>query len=333
MAELNLDLVDARTFLAIDDEKSIRAAARRLDISPNTLRYRLKRLESRIGTPLFRRTRRGVEASQDGRRVRRLARAMLAAAAEGNAPSGDILVRPGQVTIACGEGLGALWLTPLLGSLRERLGDLAVGLVCDPDHSKAHSDRADLGISFVKPDDPDLIVSRLGTLHFRCYGSESYFRSHGIPEKPEDLRRHTCIEQDAPGLNPQLRAYFVGEAGGDSFIRFRTTSSIAMYYAVASGAGLAFLPTYASYLPDPLRMVELGVPLKFDMNYFFHADAKGSAAVRAAADWLKSIFDPHVYPCFADEFVHPDEWARSSTRRAPLPPSPPDRRLPEAELR
>ena len=313
MADLNLDLSDARTFLVIDEEKSIRGAARRLDVSPNTLRYRLRRIEQRTGTTLFRRSGSGVEGTTDALKLRKIARKMLAAAQHGIDGSPDLLVEPGQITIVCGEGLAALWLAPRIAALEAKLPALTIGLICEYDLSRSYSERADVGISFVRPSNPDLIVSRLGTLHYGCFGSEAYFDQHGMPAAPGELRRHAFIEQHAPGLNASLRNFIIGQSDDESFVRLRTTSGLAMYYAVAAGMGLAFMPTYVAHLSDQLKMVDFGVRLKFDMNYFYHADAKGSPAVRTTVDWLKSAFDPQTYPFFADEFVDPSDFPRGDS--------------------
>lgn len=79
------------------------------------------------------------------------------------------------------------------------------------------------------------------------------------------------------------------------------------------------MPTYVSHHSGRLRMIELGVALKFDMQYFYHADAKDSPAVRATVDWLRAAFDPRAYPYFADEFVHPDECRSASSHRNVYP--------------
>ncbi|MCA1749106.1 MAG: LysR family transcriptional regulator [Parasphingopyxis sp.] len=307
MDDLKLRLEDARWYLILAAEGSIRGAADALSIPVSTLRYRLDRLENMAGGPLFWRRQGGVELTPAGARMRRLMQKVMDAAKGGIGDAQEVLTHPGQLTISAGEAVGAVWLSPLFSTLQAQLPQLVVSLHCDYDLAHAHSDRADVGLTYIQPSDPDLIVARIGTLHMRCYGTERYFRKHGVPKKPEDLRDHHFIEQVAPGFNSQLREFFIGKAGGDSFIRFRTNSSLAHYYAVSAGRGIGFMPTYISHLTDHLRMVDLGVPIKFDMQYFYHREAKHSPVIRTAIDWLKAAFDPQVYPYFADEFVHPDE--------------------------
>lgn len=310
----NIELIDAKCFLAIDEHGSIRAAARETGIALNTLRYRLDRLEQRVGTPLFRRSRQGVRTTDAGDTMREIALEMIEAAARIEGRPQDVLIRPGQLTIACTEALGALWLTPRLDALKPALGDTTIGLHCSYDLRQNLGEIADIGIVFAPPSNQELIIARLATLHFLAYASHDYLETYGIPASLEDLRNHRFVEQDAPGMNAHLREHLIG---GDTAVFLRTNSSLPVYYAVAGGNGIAAMPSYFSLLSDRLRPIDLGSRLRFDMYYFYHRDARESPAVRAGIDWIKSLFDPRRYPCFADEFVHPDKFPADSASAEP----------------
>ena len=301
----NIEIDDARCFLAINGAGSIRAAARALGLPLNTVRYRLERLEQRTGSPLFRRTRGGVTPTDAGLRMREIARSMIEALDAGEPSKGDILVQPGQLTLSCSDAIGGLWLAPRLGKLRRLLPDLKIGLHCDYDLSQAHSESSDIGIVFAPPDDQDLIIARLGTLHFMCYASADYLARAGAPRTADEVRAHPFIEQAAPGMRAELRDNLFGGAGEVDFVKLRTNSSMVVYQAVLADLGIAAMPTYMSLLSDRLHAIEIGVRLRFDIFYFFHRDARESPSVRIAIDWLKSAFDAHAYPCFADRFIAP----------------------------
>ncbi|MGP1354544.1 MAG: LysR family transcriptional regulator [Parasphingopyxis sp.] len=319
MGDLKLKLEDAHWFLTLADQKSIRGAADYLNLPVSTLRYRLDRLEAMAGDALFWRRQGGVELTPAGARMRKLMQKIVNAAKDGTGAADDILVQPGQLSISAGEGVGAVWLSPLIDTLQSQLRDLVVSLHCNYDLARSHSDKADVGVTYIEPPDPDLIVARLGTLHMRCYGTREYFERFGVPKKPEDLRHHRFIEQVAPGFHSELRNFFISKAAGESFIHFRTNSSLAHYYAVSAGRGIGFMPTYISHLTDHLQMVDLGIPIQFDMQYFYHHEAKNCAPVRKAIDWLKAAFDPNIYPYFAQEFVHPDD-CRTAGRQSNVVP-------------
>lgn len=296
---------------------SFRKAAAELGVALNTVRARIDRLEAATGAPLFLRTPSGVEATTAGERMSATAEAMRRAAA--GAPRDDAgLARAGQLTIAASEALGCLWLSPLLHDLASELPGLAPALICDHDLSRDRSGEADIGLSFTMPGDPDLIVARLGTLHYLAYAGEDYLARRGTPVTIEDLRGHDYIEQDTPGANAQLRDYLIGVMGGEGAVVLRTNASLPLLFAVASGAGIAVLPTYASLLSPCIVALPVPLRVRFEVYYWLHRHARNSPAVRAGIDWLKAAFDNRRYPCFADSFHDPREGALDAIEPPPI---------------
>lgn len=318
MPEANYHWDDLKAFQAVAEAGSIRSGATHMGVAVATMRYRIDRLEKQCGECLFRRTKLGIELTPAGQKMRHRAFAMKEASRTSPDRAQDVLIRPDQITIACSEAIGSLWLTPQLDALSAALPDLTIGLHCDFNLSQDFSDIADIGIVFTPPKDEELIMSRLGTLHFMCYASNEYLERHGAPQSLEDLRNHSFIEQDAPGMNATIREYMIG--GGDTnFISLRTNSSPALYFSVANGNGVAAMPTYFSHLAPKLRPIDLGARLRFDMHYCYHRNARKSPSVRKAIDWLKSAFDPAEYPYFADEFIHPDDIRRPDSDQKVVP--------------
>ena len=72
-----LNLVHARTFLAVLSERGFRAAARDLKLSPSTVIEHIKQLEEDLAAPLLVRRRGIVEPTSQGAAFAPLARAML----------------------------------------------------------------------------------------------------------------------------------------------------------------------------------------------------------------------------------------------------------------
>lgn len=299
---------DLKTFLAVADQGSFRAAAGALGTSVNTVRARIERIEARFGYDLLNRTTMGVELTFGGRRIAEMVREMRGASYRAGNWEEAALVRPGELRIGASEAVGSGWLTPRLADLNERLPELTVSLFCEYDLERDDSSELDIGLSWSPPSNPNLIVSRLATAHFMFFASKTYLEKHGHPKSVDDLLEHRFIEQVAPGVKSDVIDLYVGLWKPTGFIPLRTNSSLALYYAVANGAGIALMPTYAAAISRQLIPLDIDFRLRFDLLYYYHPEAKRSGPVRETIDWLKDSFDPVKYPFFDKNFVHPTDF-------------------------
>jgi DNA-binding transcriptional LysR family regulator len=93
----------------------------------------------------------------------------------------------------------------------------------------------------------------------------------------------------------------------EGVVGIKTNSSIGVLYAVERGAGVGFLPTASIALGVPLVPVDVGVSHHADLWLTYHKEFRNSDRHKIVIDWLKRIFDPKSYPCFRDEFIHPND--------------------------
>lgn len=192
---------DVRAFLAVTEVGSLRRAAALLNLSPNTVRARVARLEEAVQLVLLERMPDGVRPTVAGVRVRDLAKRMRGAAIDlfSDEPHYE-LRRPGELRIGASEAIGSGWLTPRLLKLQEKIPELTVSLICDYDVQTERSEELDVGLLFRPPANPELMVSKLATLHFLPFASRNYIAEHGVPTSLDDLLNHRFIEQEAPGV-------------------------------------------------------------------------------------------------------------------------------------
>jgi DNA-binding transcriptional LysR family regulator len=299
---------DIRVFLNVASERSLRAAATKSGVSVNTIRTRIARLEGLIGGPLVMRGYDGIKLTPSGIQLNKAALGMRGAAQIDGGGYSSFLKKPDELRIGASEGLGSGWLTPRLLELQEQYPALTMTMICDNDLVADHSDDLDIEITWSPPKNPTLIGAKLATLHFMPFASRDYVKINGMPRTWEDLLEHRLIEQVSPGIKSDMLSNFVGTDRPPGFVPIRTNSSLAIFWAVANGAGIAFMPTYASVLVDKLVPIDLPLKLKFDLFYYFHAEARPCGVVRAGVDWLKDCFDPVKYPWFRSEFIHPREF-------------------------
>lgn len=302
---------DLRFFLDVATRGSLRAAATAQHVSVNTVRARVHKLEAAYGAPLLRRSRKGSSITDAGEEVLRIARNMQSAS---HAPKGDVtgnvLVAPGEIRIACSEGLGLLWLTPRLPALSEELDDLTVNLGLDYNLARDRTPEADITLTFTRPGDPEMIITRLATLHFMMFASDAYLRAHGVPSNLDEIRRHRLVEQQTPGVHSWMLDHVVGSERDEELVPIRTNSSLAQLWAVANGAGIAPMPTYIRAITKQVVPIDPPLQLRFDLFCTYHASGRGSPAIDTTIAWLRRCFDPEAYPWFRGELVHPNDFPR-----------------------
>ena len=313
------DWADVRYFLAVARGGSFQAAARDEQVSVNTVRAHVEKLEAKLGCKLLRRTRTGCTISDAGAGLLEVARAMSKAGAKGCKGAGNVLVEPGEVRIACSEGLGLLWLTPRLGELIAGLDGLTANLIFDYRLDREKPAFCDVSLTFERPADPDMIVTRLATLHYIGFASKDYVRAHGLPRNLDEVGAHPIVEQVAPGVKSWLSDFFLGTDRRNGGVPVRTNSSLAQLWAVSNGAGIAAMPTFVHAITPDLVPIEPPLNLRFDLFCTYNADARGTPAIEATMAWLRACFDPQRYPWFRAEFVHPRDFSASGGKGTSSP--------------
>jgi DNA-binding transcriptional LysR family regulator len=165
---------------------------------------------------------------------------------------------------------------------------------------------ADIAIQLERPTNPDLIVTKLGRLHIYAFVSEEYLRLHGAPSLPQ-IKNHRLVMQHAPQIDDSAYARILGLTSLEGIVGIKTNSSVGVLYAVERGAGMGFLPTSSVAMGAALVAIDLGVHHHADLWLTYHKEFRNSDRHKIVVDWLKKIFDPKTYPCFRDEFIHPND--------------------------
>jgi DNA-binding transcriptional LysR family regulator len=312
-AQRGLDLAqtsweDLRVFLICADSGSLRKAAEALDVTNTTVMRVVDRLEMQLGCKLFVRHQTGLQPTEeargileDVRQMERLSYNVFRRAAQtAESPSG-------VVRVAVTEGVGTYWVMPKLIEFQGTYRLLTVDLRCAMEQADVARLEADIAIQFEKPTRPDLIVTRLGRLHVYPFVSADYARVYGLPTSVADVQKHRIVQQVAPQLDETAYARALGVESVTGIVGIRTNSSTATLYAVEKGAGIGMLPTCSLALGAPLVPVDIGIRHHLDLWLTYHADFRRSERHIVVVDWLRRVFDDRAYPCFKDEFIHPNE--------------------------
>lgn len=285
---LNWD--DLNFFKSIAPERSFRRAAARQNLSVNTIRSRIDRLERALGMTLFQRSREGLSLSLEGMTALDIILEMESAIGR-LVPRNDASLSPGQATLSlcCTEGVGDILLAPELPRLMEAIQG-KVSFHCDADQDRIHSTERDICIGFSRPTNPETIVCKLATIRFFPCAAKTYLDRFGRPRSMEDLEGHRFVVQDSYGLDETAMRRLFGSEPAVRMVAARTNASSILFRAVKSGFGIGALPAYLHTTCPEVEVLDLPMLVTSDLWMSFNRLSMSSPAKRNAIDWIKECF-------------------------------------------
>ena len=299
----------ARVFLEVVRCGSFRSAAERLELSINVVRRRIDDFERQIGATLFTRDVHGTRLTQEGSLVVSAVERMEAASFDllraGNSATNAL---SGEVRVAITEGLGTFWLAPRLVEFQQSFPKLLVDLHGAMRSADVSRHEADVAIHLSRPAALDVKLVRLGRMHLMLFASQKYIETYGAPKAAEELVKHRLVMQaaDRTAAKEIFESWFPGYSQQDLLV-MKTNVSSANYWAVANGAGIGVLPTYACVLGGKIVPLDIELRQPFDIWLSYHPCSSRIPRVRHMIDWLVEAFNPARFPWFKDEFIHPSE--------------------------
>lgn len=231
---------DVRLFLALGRSRTVGAAARVLGVDGSTVSRRLAVLEQSLGATLFDRGRNGIlptEAAEELLPVaERIEEAMLSFSNAADALEHEV---SGLVRITCPSDVAEVVLVPLLPELFQKHPKLRVDLDAGEMLRDLSRREADIALRVVRPEQGDLIVTRLLAVRWLLAAT---------PALAKELGRLKSWS-DAPWIgfgerlqgSPPARWYdaFVGDAADP---KLRSDNLQLQLAALRRGAGVALVP-------------------------------------------------------------------------------------------
>ncbi len=310
---------DVGIVASIAEFDSLRQAAKGLGMNASTLVRHMERLEASLGASIFDRLPHGFVLNATGRALAEVGRDMQRHFLRVQEIAGEDQRPRGQVKIAITEGLGTFWVAPKLGAFAVENPEVVINMESTMAIRSPLRNEADIAIQFRKPDNPDLVASRLCHLHVYPFASLRYLERHGMPSAEDRRRRHRIVLQESEQLTSDVITAFLKERRLDADVAFVTNSSLAHLYAVERGMGIGGLPTFAMAMGGKLLPVDIGLQHSMEVWMVYRRDARRLKRVSIAIDWLRQIFNPQRYPWFAPAFTHPAELVRLINRHLERP--------------
>lgn len=280
----SMDWDDARVFLAVAREGSLRAAGRALGLSQPTVGRRLATFEAAFGSgpALF-------DRLPDGLRLNAAGEALLAAAEELESAALALERRraatspalSGTVRVSVGEWAAGF----LAGNLGQQSPTappegITVELVESQATANLARREADLAVRHHPPDGGDLTIAKLGAFAAAVYQRAGAGGNAWVTYTEEQAHYPT-----ARWTQQRLR-----EEGGTIALRASHTSM--HLAAIRAGAGRGILPCYIGDRDPLLERLTPPVPeIAAEYWVIVHRDLRRALCVRAVIDWVRRLFE------------------------------------------
>ncbi|MEO3998549.1 LysR family transcriptional regulator [Mesorhizobium sp. CAU 1732] len=282
---------DQRIFLAVLEEGSLSAAARRLGLSHPTVRSRIEALEAELGTVLFTRSVNGLTPTETAETLRDPARAMAMASdlfvRQASAPSGEAA---GTVRISVPEFMGVEVIPAMLVRLREMHPAIRIELSLSNAPADLLAQEVDVAVRTVQPKQEALVARKVASIPLGLFASPSYVERRGSPASLADMASHDIIGPDRSRSDLAV-AEKLGPAFSRDRLVLRTDSHPAQLAAARAGLGIS-----AAQVPvgeaDP-RLVRILPDFTFfmlDTWIVTHENLARVPRVRAVFDSLVESF-------------------------------------------
>lgn len=238
---------DLLSFMVVARERSFTRAAAQLGVSQSALSHAMRNLEARLDVRLLTRTTRSVVPTEAGEQLlMRLTPHLLEIEQELTALR-DRRDRPaGNIRLSAGEHAMSAVLWPVLKSFMAHYPDINIEVTVDNGLTDIVDGRFDAGVRLGEQIAKDMVAVRIAPdMQMAVVGSAAYFAKNGVPETPEQLEHHRCINMRLPTLGG-LYAWEFTHDGRE--IRVRVDGQLTLNSlpqrldAAVAGLGLAYVP-------------------------------------------------------------------------------------------
>ncbi|WP_336699695.1 LysR family transcriptional regulator [Pantoea dispersa] len=228
-------------FVRTAETGSFSAAGRDLGLGqPNVSRH-VATLEEHLQTRLLHRTTRKLSLTPEGERYYLEARRILEAVEESESSFRENVTPAGLLRVACPTALAHTFLVPHIPDFLERYPELTLDLQINDRYINLVDEGAELAIRIGHLEDSAMRARRLGNYERVCVASNMYLAEHGVPDTPEDLKKHNCLIYTllTTGATWRFRDIDVPVSG-----RLRVNSPEAVQKFVNAGIGIAQGPEW-----------------------------------------------------------------------------------------
>lgn len=287
-----------RLFTRIVELGSFTAAADDLNLPRATVTHAIKRLETRLGTQLLRRTTRRVSTTPDGETYYGHCVRLLVDMDEVETNFREAAVQPkGRLRIHISASLARLLVIPSLPAFYARFPQIELDIGTGDRFVDLVRDGVDCAIRVGELGDTGMVGRRLATLTQATMASVDYLRRHGKPKSLADLHNgHFAVNWASPTTRrAEPMEFMVGRQRREVTLPGKVTVSGADAYLACCMAGMG-LAQFSHYrVADELAkgtMCEVlpeTPPPSLPMTVLYPPQRQMPTRLRVFIDWLVEL--------------------------------------------
>ena len=282
---------DARVFLAVCRELTLRGAARVLGVDQATVGRRITSLEKSLSATLFLRTSEGYVLTAVGEAALQAVEKMEHSALQLQRQIQGLDDRlTGTVRVITTDSLAIDFLIPAIARLHALHPDVRVQLDASTQILSLAKREADIAVRNTRPENPDLIARRIARWPVGLFASQAYVDTHGLPQPGSAFEGHDLVVYQ-PYLQGNKDMTLVSEPVTRGRIVSSLSSGLLVRRSIAAGIGLGEIPVYMGERDGLVRVwPERTRPVPYDVWLVTHADLRHTARVRAVIEEVVAGF-------------------------------------------
>lgn len=231
-----MDWQDLHYFLALARRGSMSAAAKELHVDHATVSRRIAALERSLGLRLTERLPRRTALTEQGKVIASVAEEMNRVADRVKIQATSLSAAPAAVIrVSASPAVAALLIAPAVADFTQAHPNISLSLSGASHHVQLNKGEADIAVRLTRPEDPDLLTRRIGTMRFGLYASPSW------QDRPPESWLFIGYEKSLDYVTQQkwLESLLNGRR-----IIFRASDLMAQQQAARSGLGVVTLPCF-----------------------------------------------------------------------------------------
>ncbi len=189
-----MDLNAILVFAKVVEAGSYVGAARLTNVPKSTIARRIEELEGFLGVRLLQRNTRQSQITEEGRAFYARCRQILEDIEDATASVQAQQRRPhGRLRLSASVLMAETFLGPWTIEYMKKYPEVDLDMYLATQRADLVADGFDLAIRVGRLESSSHIVRKLAPIsHYIC-ASPSYLEAHGVPQAPEDLRKHDCV--------------------------------------------------------------------------------------------------------------------------------------------